>query len=77
MAMGLLAAITYGGAWISSRYFAAVAFQATQGTELFEVMLSQYEVNYQILVWALRLLILGLSGFYVMCIIKNQINLPK
>lgn len=74
--LGVLS-FTYGGIWISSRYMAAVMLQATQGTELFEYLLGQYEANYQILVWVLRILVLSISFFYVMCILKNKINLPK
>ncbi len=74
--LGILS-FTYGGVWISSRYMAAVVFQGTQGTDLFATMLHQYETSYQVLVWALRILVLGISFFYVMCILKNKINLPK
>ena len=68
---------TFGGIWISSRYYAAVTLQKTVGDPLFQTFYASYDENYQVLVWALRVLILLVSLFYVLSILKNQIGLPK
>jgi len=39
--------------------------------------LQSYEDHYQILVWALRLLVAAVSVIYVMLILKNRQGLPK
>ena len=67
----------YGAIWISSRYLAAVVLQGTLDTQLYPVFLSTYEENYQVLVWALRILVLLVSLFYVLSILKNNVGLPK
>lgn len=67
----------YGGIWISSRYFAAVILQKTQGLPFYELFYDVYEDNYQILVWALRVFIIFVSIFYVLCIFKDKTGLPK
>ena len=67
-----IASFTVGGFWITSRYYAAVVLQKTQGTELYEYFLAQYDHNYQVLVWALRVLVLLLSTFYILCILNSK-----
>ena len=57
--------------------YAAVVLQNTLNTPFYEIFFSSYEDNYQVLVWALRILILLVSLFYVLSILKNQIGLPK
>jgi hypothetical protein len=74
--LGVLA-FFIGGIWISSRYFAAEVLQRSQGTADYEFYLSSYEVHYQSLVWALRIIIALLSVSYVIIILKNNIGLPK
>ena len=64
---------TVGGIWISSRYFGAVVLQKSQNTEMFEYFMAQYDQNYQVLVWALRVFVLLLSLFYVLCVLKSKI----
>lgn len=66
-----------GGIWLSSRYFAAEVLQRSAGTPDFEFYLQSYETHYQILVWALRFLVLGISIIYILLILKNKIGLPK
>lgn len=68
---------TYGGVWISSRYLASVVLQKTLDTDLYQVMFEAYNENYQVLVWALRILVLLVSLFYVLSLMKNKIGLPK
>lgn len=68
---------TYGGIWLSSRYYAAVTLQKTIDSPLYQTFYASYDENYQVLVWALRVLILLVSLFYVLSILKNQIGLPK
>ncbi|MDF1665444.1 MAG: hypothetical protein P1V97_27035 [Planctomycetota bacterium] len=69
--IGILS-FTYGGIWISSRYFAAVVLQKTSQGPLYEFFLLTYEQNYQVLVWLLRSLVLLLSGCYVICILQSN-----
>ena len=68
---------TVGGIWISSRYFGAVVLQKTINNPHYDYFFAQYGENYQILVWALRILVALLSLFYVLSILKNNFNLPK
>ena len=66
-----------GGIWISSRYFAAEVLQRTTGTTDFEFFHKSYEDHYQVLVWALRILVVGISITYILLILKNKIGIPK
>ncbi len=66
-----------GGVWVSSRYFAAEVLQRSAGTADHAFYLQSYEDHYQILVWALRLLVAAVSVIYVMLILKNRQGLPK
>ncbi len=75
-ALGNLAFIV-GGIWISSRYFGAEVLQRSQGTADHAFYLKSYEEHYQILVWALRIIIAGLSIVFVLLILKNHGGLPK
>lgn len=75
-ALGLLAFFV-GGVWISSRYLGAVILQKSQGTADHGYFLQVYEDHYQILVWALRIIVASLSVVYVLLILKNKQNLPK
>ncbi|NOR69574.1 MAG: hypothetical protein GQ532_07740 [Methylomarinum sp.] len=68
---------TVGGIWISSRYFCAVILQKMINTANYDYFFTQYDENYQILVWFLRVLVALLSVFYVLSILKNNLNLPK
>ena len=68
---------TVGGIWISSRYFGVVVLQKTINSPHYDYFFAQYDENYQILVWALRVLVALLSLFYVLSILKNNFNLPK
>ena len=70
-------AFIFGGIWISSRYFGAVVLQTSQNTADYFFYLESYESHYQILVWALRIIILCLSIVYILLILKNQSGLPK
>ena len=40
---------------------------------MFEYFMAQYDQNYQVLVWALRVFVLLLSLFYVLCVLKSKI----
>jgi len=68
---------TVGGVWISSRYFGAVVLQKTLDSPHYNYFFSQYEENYQILVWSLRVLVAFVSLFYVLSILKNKMGIPK
>ncbi len=68
---------SYGGVYISSRYFAAEVLQRSLNTPDFEFYLASYEKHYQSTVWALRILILAVSTIYVTLVLKNNINMPK
>jgi len=68
---------TFGGIWISSRYYAAVTLQKTLNTDFYQTFFSAYNESYQVLVWALRILIILVSLFYVLSILKNKIGIPK
>lgn len=74
--LGVLA-FFIGGIWISSRYFGAEVLQRSQGTEDHDFFLQSYEDHYQILVWALRIIVLAISIVYVTLILKNIQGLPK
>ncbi len=74
--LGVLAFFV-GGIWISSRYLGAVILQKSNGSPNHDYFLQQYEDHYQILVWALRIVVLSLSAVYVMLILKNKQNFPK
>ena len=74
--LGNLAFIV-GGIWISSRYFGAEVLQRSQGTPDHAFYLKSYEDHYQILVWALRIVVAGLSIVYISLILKNHGGLPK
>lgn len=66
-----------GGIWISSRYFGAEVLQRSQGTPDHAFYLQSYEDHYQILVWALRIIVASISIVYVVLVLKNQQGLPK
>ena len=66
-----------GGVWISSRYFAAEVLQRSAGTADHDFYLQSYEEHYQILVWALRILIALVSVIYITIILKNNRGIPK
>ena len=74
--LGVLA-FFIGGIWISSRYFGAVVLQRSQGTADYGYYLQSYDDHYQILVWALRIIVALLSVVYVLLIVKNKQGLPK
>ncbi len=74
--LGVLS-FTVGGIWISSRYFGAVVLQKTVITSNYDYFFSQYEQNYQVLVWGLRIFVALLSLFYVLSILKNKVGIPK
>ena len=75
-ALGVLA-FFIGGVWISSRYFGAEVLQKSNGTPDHAFYLISYEEHYQVLVWALRIIIAALSVVYISLIIKNTQGLPK
>lgn len=66
-----------GGVWVSSRYFAAEVLQRSAGTADQAFYLQSYEDHYQVLVWALRILVAAVSVIYVTLILKNKEGLPK
>ena len=68
---------TIGGIWVSSRYFAAEVLQRSAGTSDYPFYLQSYEDHYQVLVWALRILVAVVSILYVILILKNKQGLPK
>ena len=68
---------SFGGVWLSSRYFAAEVLQKSAGTSDYSFYLQSYEEHYQILVWVLRILVSLISIFYVLLIVKNKQGLPK
>ena len=74
--LGILA-FWIGGVWISSRYFGAEVLQKTKGTSNHEFFLQSYKDHYQILVWALRIIVAALSIVYVWLILTNKQSLPK
>ena len=74
--LGILA-FWIGGVWISSRYFGAEVLQRTKGTADHEFFLQSYKDHYQILVWALRIIVAALSVVYVWLILTNKQGLPK
>ncbi len=75
-ALGVLA-FFIGGIWISSRYFGAEVLQRSQGTADHDFYLQSYEDHYQVLVWALRIIVASLSVVYILIILKNKQGLPK
>ncbi len=66
-----------GGVWVSSRYFAAEVLQRSVGTADHAFYMQSYEEHYQVLVWALRILVASVSVFYITLILKNKQGLPK
>ena len=66
-----------GGVWVSSRYFAAEVLQRSAGTIDHDFYMQSYSDHYQVLVWALRILVALISILYVLLILKNKQNLPK
>ena len=66
-----------GGVWVASRYFIAVVLQTSAGTENYAIYLSQYENYYQSLVWALRVLVLGVSALWVALVVSGKTIFPK
>ncbi len=74
--LGILA-FWIGGVWISSRYFGAEVLQKTKGTANHDFFLQSYQDHYQILVWALRIIVAALSVVYVWLILTNKQGLPK
>ncbi|MDB4673266.1 hypothetical protein OAF27_00495 [Verrucomicrobiales bacterium] len=74
---GGILSFSMGAIWIGSRYFAAEVFQRSAGTADHEFFLHSYEVHLNPVVWALRILILGVSVTYVACVLKNRIGMPK
>lgn len=68
---------TFGGVYVSSRYFAAEVLQRSAGTADHAFYLQSYEDHYQVLVWGLRILITAVSVIYVLLILKNKQGIPK
>ena len=66
-----------GGVWVSSRYFAAEVLQRSVGTADHAFYMQSYEEHYQVVVWALRILVASVSVFYITLILKNKQGLPK
>lgn len=76
LVLGILA-FSIGGVWISSRYMGAVVLQTSAGSSDYAFYLQTYEAHYQILVWALRIIIALLSIVYVLLILKNTQGVAK
>lgn len=74
--LGVLA-FSIGGVWVSSRYFGAEVLQRSAGTPDHEFYLQSYEAHYQVLVWALRIIVAAISVTYITLILKNTQGLPK
>ena len=74
--LGVLS-FSYGGVYVSSRYFAAEVLQRSMNTPDFEFYLASYEKHYQSTVWALRILILSVSVVYGILVVKNTVGMPK
>lgn len=74
--LGVLS-FSYGGVYVSSRYFAAEVLQRSMDTPDFEFYLASYKQHYQSTVWALRVLILGVSVVYATLVAKNNFGMPK
>ena len=74
--LGVLA-FFIGGIWISSRYFGAEVLQRSLGTSDHDFYLKSYEDHYQVLVWALRIIVASISVVYVLLILKSKERLPK
>ena len=66
-----------GGVWVASRFFIAVVLQQSAGTDDYAVYLSNYEEYYQSLVWALRVLVLAVSAFWIALILSGKTIFPK
>lgn len=69
--------LSTGSIWLSSRYFAAEVLQKTRGTANFDFFLSSNESQYQVWVWALRILISLVSILFIAVVLKNKIGIPK
>lgn len=69
--------LSVGGVWVSSRYFAAEVLQRSAGTPDHAFYLQSYEDHYQILVWALRVLIAVVSIIYSILVFRNKQGVPK
>ena len=54
-----------------------MVLQRVVNTPDYEYFFSQYDENYQVLVWALRIFITLVSLFYVLSIWNNKIGLPR
>jgi len=78
-AIYLLGTIAFfvGGIWISSRYFAAVVLQRSAGTLDYNYYLKSYLDNYQILVWALRVLIALISIIFIVLVFRNTKGMSR
>jgi len=66
-----------GGVWVSSRYFGAEVLQRSLGTPDHAFYLQSYEDHYQILVWALRVLVAIVSVVYVWLVLIDRRGLPR
>ena len=66
-----------GGVWVASRYFIAVVLQTSAGTDEYAIYLSNYDEYYQSLVWALRILVLGVSALWIALIAGGKTMFPK
>ena len=66
-----------GGVWVASRYFIAVVLQTSAGTDNYAIYLSNYAEYYQSLVWALRILVLGVSALWITLIASGKTMFPK
>jgi len=62
-----------GGIWISSRYFGAEVLQRTQGTPDHDFFYESYEKHYQVLVWALRIIVLFFSPIILLIIVISSL----
>lgn len=66
-----------GGVWVASRYFIAVVLQTSAGTDDYAIYLANYAEYYQSLVWALRILVLGVSALWIALIAGGKTMFPK
>lgn len=74
---GGILSFSIGGVWVSSRYFAAEVLQRSAGTEDYAFYLQSYEEHYQVLVWALRIIVAVISIIFVWLVLINKQGLPK
>lgn len=76
--LGILA-FTIGGFWITSRAFLAVIVHQEQNIpqDVFQLILDNYTFFCESLVQALRIIILLLSIFFVLAILKGGTHYPK